>query len=85
MMPMPCGEAWWPTFIRDHTSERERLITTNPARSRHLTWANVVGKWTAPLITLENVLKITDGNAKTRTPSTTPAKAGVNGEVPSKN
>jgi 3-oxoacyl-[acyl-carrier-protein] synthase-3 len=50
-----------------------------------LTWAAAVVKWTAPLITLENVLKITDGNAKTRTPSTASAKAGINGEVPSKN
>jgi hypothetical protein len=50
-----------------------------------LTWAAAVRKWTAPLITLENVLKITDGSAKTRAPSTTPAKVGVNGEVPSKN
>jgi len=49
-----------------------------------LTWAAAVRKWTASLPTLRRVEDVI-GGAKTRTPSTTPAKAGVNGEVPSKN
>jgi len=49
-----------------------------------LTWAAAVVKWTASLPTLRRVEDVISG-AKTRTPSATPAKVGVNGEAPSKN
>jgi hypothetical protein len=60
---------------------RSKLVWTSS--SVLVTWAAAVVKWTASLPTLRRFEDVI-GGAKTRTPST-PAKASVNGEGPSKN
>jgi hypothetical protein len=41
--------------MRDHAVEHERLVTANAVRGHHNTWAAAVGKWTAPVKTIEKV------------------------------